>query len=222
MPTKEKRSRDVIQRKDPLSIIRLASDYYNIFNDVITTNDGIADDEECIQMVIGISHRAYKIRSTLQHKRDDAMMMKLYLLALVLWMAVSLATVAALEDTNDKCQEWAEMGECDKNAGYMQSNCAASCDDVEKAQLADMKELEGLSFFDLKAKDIDGNDFDFSSLKDKVTIIVNVASFCGYTESHYSGLVELYSNLEGTPVEILAFPCNQVQYILMILYICLS
>lgn len=95
----------------------------------------------------------------------------------------------------------------------MQSNCAASCDAIEKARLADMKELEGLSFFDLKAKDIDGNDFDFASLKGKVTVIVNVASFCGYTESHYRGLVELYSNLEGTPVEILAFPCNQVRYI---------
>ena len=192
---------------------------YNIFTDEITTNDGIADDEECIQMVIGISHRAYKI---LYNINATTTMMKLYLLAalVLLWMAVSLATVAALEDTNDKCQEWAEMGECDKNAGYMQSNCAASCNDVEKAQLADMKELEGLSFFDLKAKDIDGNDFDFSSLKDKVTIIVNVASFCGYTESHYSGLVELYSNLEGTPVEILAFPCNQVQYILMIFILC--
>ena len=134
-------------------------------------------------------------------------------LLLVLLLAVSLATAAALEDTNEKCQEWAERGECEKNPGYMQSNCAASCDAIEKARLADMKELEGLSFFDLKAKDIDGNDFDFASLKGKVTVIVNVASFCGYTESHYRGLVELYSNLEGTPVEILAFPCNQVRYI---------
>jgi len=92
----------------------------------------------------------------------------------------------------------------------MQSSCAASCERAEKARLADMKELEGLEFFDLKTKDIDGNDFHFSSLKDKITIITNVASYCGYTESHYRGLVELYSNLEGTPVEILAFPCNQV------------
>jgi len=93
----------------------------------------------------------------------------------------------------------------------MQSSCAASCDKMEKARLADMKELEGVTFFDLKAKDIDGNELDFSTLKDKVTIITNVASYCGYTESHYKGLVELYSNLEGTPVEILAFPCNQVR-----------
>ena len=85
----------------------------------------------------------------------------------------------------------------------MQSSCAASCDRVEKARLEEAKELEGLEFFDLKAKDIDGNDFDFQTLKGKVTIITNVASYCGYTESHYHGLVELYSHLEGTPVEIL-------------------
>lgn len=92
----------------------------------------------------------------------------------------------------------------------MQSSCAASCDKFEQARLADQKELEGVTFFDLKAKDINGNDFDFASLKGKVTIITNVASFCGYTESHYRGLVELYSELEGTSaVEILAFPCNQ-------------
>ena len=42
-----------------------------------------------------------------------------------------------------------------------------------------------------------------------VTIIVNVASYCGYTESHYRGLVELWGNLKGEAVNILAFPCNQ-------------
>jgi len=37
-----------------------------------------------------------------------------------------------------------------------------------------------------------------------------VASYCGYTESHYRSLVQLYSQFENTsPVEILAFPCNQ-------------
>ena len=42
-----------------------------------------------------------------------------------------------------------------------------------------------------------------------VTIIVNVASYCGYTESHYRGLVDLWSKVKDETVEILAFPCNQ-------------
>lgn len=32
------------------------------------------------------------------------------------------------------------------------------------------------SFYDLKAKTLDGDDFDFSSLKGKVTLVTNVAS----------------------------------------------
>lgn len=93
----------------------------------------------------------------------------------------------------------------------MSTSCAASCDTIAKAALADAKELEGLTFFDLQAKDIDGNVLEFSTLKDKITIITNVASYCGYTESHYRGLVQLFGELEGTSaVEILAFPCNQV------------
>jgi glutathione peroxidase len=46
----------------------------------------------------------------------------------------------------------------------------------------------------------------------KVTIIVNVASQCGYTESHYRGLVNLWSKVKDESVEILAFPCNQFGY----------
>jgi glutathione peroxidase len=47
---------------------------------------------------------------------------------------------------------------------------------------------------------------------EKVTIIVNVASHCGYTESHYRGLVSLWSKVKDESVEILAFPCNQFGY----------
>jgi len=50
------------------------------------------------------------------------------------------------------------------------------------------------TFWELKAKDIDGNDVTFESLKGKKAfIVVNVASACGYTGSNYKGLVELYS-----------------------------
>jgi glutathione peroxidase len=114
-----------------------------------------------------------------------------------------------VKDTDDRCGDWAASGECDKNPGFMQSNCPTSCDAVEKARLAEATELQGIEFYDLSAKDIDGNVLEFSSLRNKVVVITNVASYCGYTESHYRGLVELYGELEGADVEILAFPCNQ-------------
>ena len=63
----------------------------------------------------------------------------------------------------------------------------------------------------MEAEDIDENVLTFDQFKGKVTVITNVASFCGYTESHYEGLNELYSQFKASAVgfNILAFPCNQ-------------
>ena len=43
----------------------------------------------------------------------------------------------------------------------------------------------------------------------KVLLVVNVASNCGFTASNYKDLVELHKRYEGKDFEILAFPCNQ-------------
>jgi glutathione peroxidase len=49
------------------------------------------------------------------------------------------------------------------------------------------------TFFDLEAKDIDGNLVKFSTLRSKKAIIVvNVACKCGLTSDHYKQLVDLY------------------------------
>ena len=37
------------------------------------------------------------------------------------------AAVAAKKDAHANCQQWAEMGECEKNPTFMQDSCAASC-----------------------------------------------------------------------------------------------
>jgi len=107
--------------------------------------------------------------------------------------------------TKETCDTWASSGECEKNPNYMQAHCKESCSSKEESESS--KKIN--SFFELSALDINGRLVNFSQFRGKVTIIVNVASFCGYTESHYRGLVELHQRLKSLQVEILTFPCNQ-------------
>ncbi len=60
----------------------------------------------------------------------------------------------------------------------------------------------------ITVKDIDGKDVNLSDYKGKVLLIVNVASYCGYTKQ-YAGLEEIYKEYKDKGFEILAFPCNQ-------------
>jgi len=57
-------------------------------------------------------------------------------------------------------------------------------------------------------KDIDGKSVNLSDYKGKVLLIVNVASYCGYTKQ-YAGLEKIYKDYKDKGFEILAFPCNQ-------------
>lgn len=63
------------------------------------------------------------------------------------------------------------------------------------------------SFYDLKTKSLDGKPADLSSYKGKVTLVVNVASKCGYTPQ-YEGLEKLYREMKGKGVTLLGFPSN--------------
>ncbi|HEX7357304.1 MAG TPA: glutathione peroxidase [Ignavibacteriaceae bacterium] len=60
----------------------------------------------------------------------------------------------------------------------------------------------------ITVKDIDGKPVNLSEYKGKVLLIINVASYCGYTKQ-YSGLEEIYKKYNSKGFEILAFPCNQ-------------
>ncbi len=63
------------------------------------------------------------------------------------------------------------------------------------------------TLYDFKAKTLDGENFDFSTLKGKKVLIVNTASECGYTPQ-YKELQELHDKY-GAKLAILGFPCNQ-------------
>ena len=61
-------------------------------------------------------------------------------------------------------------------------------------------------FYSLKFPTNEGKEFSFESLRNKKVLLVNVASFCGYT-LQYDGLEKLYKESEGKLV-ILGFPAN--------------
>lgn len=62
--------------------------------------------------------------------------------------------------------------------------------------------------YDFNVSTITGEKQSMSHYKDKVLLIVNVASECGYTPQ-YEGLEKLYRTYQKEGFEILAFPCNQ-------------
>lgn len=64
------------------------------------------------------------------------------------------------------------------------------------------------NIYDFSVKTIKGEEQSMSMYKDKVLLIVNVASECGYTPQ-YEGLEKLYKTYQKQGFEILAFPCNQ-------------
>ena len=65
-----------------------------------------------------------------------------------------------------------------------------------------------MNIYDLKLKKRNGEEFDLSSLKGKVSLVVNTATGCGFTPQ-YEGLEKLYEKYHDQGFEVLDFPCNQ-------------
>jgi glutathione peroxidase len=64
------------------------------------------------------------------------------------------------------------------------------------------------SIYEISATDIAGNPISLNTFKDKVLLIVNTASQCGFTPQ-YQGLQALYEQYASQGLVILGFPCNQ-------------
>jgi glutathione peroxidase len=63
------------------------------------------------------------------------------------------------------------------------------------------------SLHDFTVRSINGTNVDLSTYKGKVVLIVNVASFCGYTKQ-YAPLEKLYRTYKDKGLVILGFPAN--------------
>ena len=63
------------------------------------------------------------------------------------------------------------------------------------------------SFYDLKANALDGKPGNLAQYKGKVSLVVNVASKCGYTPQ-YAGLEQLQREMKGKGFNVLGFPSN--------------
>ena len=65
-----------------------------------------------------------------------------------------------------------------------------------------------MSMYDFKVNAQDGNEVSLSDYKDKVLLIVNTATGCGFTPQ-YEELETMYELYQKDGLEILDFPCNQ-------------
>lgn len=142
------------------------------------------------------------IEDILGLKRQTARL-KLSMIVLILFIFVLVNTsFAELKDQHENCNFWAQEGECEKNPGYMLENCAKSCS--KKSSPAIIPN----SIYDIKETTINGNVLDFNVFRNKVLYIVNVASYCGYTEENYA-LFRKFADYITAGLEIIIAPCNQ-------------
>ena len=75
------------------------------------------------------------------------------------------------------------------------------------ANLVLRSQSDSIKLYDIKAKSIDNKDIVFSKYKDKVMLIVNVASKCGFT-NQYTGLEKLHKKYSQQGLAVLGFPSN--------------
>ncbi len=64
------------------------------------------------------------------------------------------------------------------------------------------------SIYDISVKTIDAKTVKLDEYKNKVILVVNVASQCGYTPQ-YDGLESIYEKYKSQGFVVLGFPCNQ-------------
>ena len=67
------------------------------------------------------------------------------------------------------------------------------------------------TIYDFSVKDADLKEISLEVYKEKILLIVNVASYCGLTYQ-YEGIENIYKKYKDQGFEVLAFPCNQFAF----------
>jgi glutathione peroxidase len=70
-----------------------------------------------------------------------------------------------------------------------------------------MTEGTKVDLYDAEAKTLEGQPAPLAQYRGRVTLVVNVASECGFTPQ-YAGLQQLYERYEGRGLTVLGFPSN--------------
>nr|XP_033772918.1 glutathione peroxidase 7 [Geotrypetes seraphini] len=70
-------------------------------------------------------------------------------------------------------------------------------------------EQKSKDFYTFKVVNIRGKLVSLEKYRGSISLVVNVASECGFTESHYKALQQLQRDLGSYHFNVLAFPCNQ-------------
>ncbi|KAH0463078.1 hypothetical protein IEQ34_007660 [Dendrobium chrysotoxum] len=87
--------------------------------------------------------------------------------------------------------------------------CSSSFSSRHLSNMSNKGSQSAKSVHDFIVKDARGENVDLSIYKGKVLLIVNVASQCGFANSNYTEMSQLYEKYKHKGLEILAFPCNQ-------------
>ena len=90
------------------------------------------------------------------------------------------------------------------------SSCKNQAHDIAENIQTEVKQPETMTketIYQFKVQDLNGKNFDFSSLKGKKILVVNTASKCGLTPQ-YKDLEAIYNKYKSKNFVIIGFPAN--------------
>lgn len=86
-------------------------------------------------------------------------------------------------------------------------SCQNQAQNKVSNQVTSVQAMEKQTIYQFKVKDLEGNEFDFASLKGKKILVVNTASKCGLTPQ-YKQLEAIYNQYKDQNFIIVGFPAN--------------